>query len=66
MDAVRHTRRLALRHLRALWRQPAYVFITLVQPIIWLLLFRSCSTASPTSPASPAPRTSATWLPASS
>jgi ABC-2 type transport system permease protein len=39
MEAVRHTRRLALRHLRALWRQPAYVFITLVQPIIWLLLF---------------------------
>ena len=39
MEAIRHTRRLALRHLRALWRQPAYVFITLVQPVIWLLLF---------------------------
>jgi ABC-2 type transport system permease protein len=39
VEAVHHTRRLGLRHLRALWRQPAYVFITLVQPIIWLLLF---------------------------
>jgi ABC-2 type transport system permease protein len=39
MLAVRHTQRLALRHLRALWRQPAYVLITLAQPIIWLLLF---------------------------
>jgi ABC-2 type transport system permease protein len=37
--ALRHTRRLALRHLRALWRQPAYVFVTLAQPVIWLLLF---------------------------
>jgi ABC-2 type transport system permease protein len=39
MLAIRHTQRLALRHLRALWRQPAYVLITLAQPIIWLLLF---------------------------
>jgi ABC-2 type transport system permease protein len=39
VEPIRHTRRLALRHLRALWRQPAYVFITLVQPVIWLLLF---------------------------
>jgi len=27
------------RHLRAMARQPAFVFITLTQPIIWLLLF---------------------------
>jgi ABC-2 type transport system permease protein len=39
VEPIRHTRRLALRHLRTIWRQPAYVFITLVQPIIWLLLF---------------------------
>ena len=39
MQPIRHTRRLAIRHLRALWRQPAYVAITLVQPVIWLLLF---------------------------
>jgi ABC-2 type transport system permease protein len=34
-----HSRYLALRHLRALWRQHWYVAITLVQPVIWLLLF---------------------------
>jgi len=27
------------RHLREIWRQPWYVAITLVQPVIWLLLF---------------------------
>jgi hypothetical protein len=30
---------LTLRHLRELLRQPWYVAITLVQPVIWLLLF---------------------------
>jgi ABC-2 type transport system permease protein len=45
MLAFRHTRRLALRHLRALWRQPAYVVITLAQPIIWLLLFSQLFTS---------------------
>jgi ABC-2 type transport system permease protein len=30
---------MSLRWLRALWRQPWYVAITLVQPVIWLLLF---------------------------
>lgn len=29
----------AARHLRALLRQPYYVAVTLVQPVIWLLLF---------------------------
>jgi ABC-2 type transport system permease protein len=45
MLALRHTRRLALRHLRALWRQPAYVLITLAQPIIWLVLFSQLFTS---------------------
>jgi ABC-2 type transport system permease protein len=45
MLALRHTRCLALRHLRALWRQPAYVVITLAQPIIWLLLFSQLFTS---------------------
>ena len=36
---LRHSWYLTLRHLRALPRQPWYVAITLVQPIIWLLLF---------------------------
>jgi ABC-2 type transport system permease protein len=36
---LRHTRALAWRQLLALWRQPWFVAITLVQPMIWLLLF---------------------------
>ncbi len=39
MIAFRHTRQIALRHMRALLRQPAWVGISLVQPVIWLLLF---------------------------
>jgi ABC-2 type transport system permease protein len=39
MTALRHTGYMALRDLRALWRQPWYVAVTLVQPLIWLLLF---------------------------
>jgi ABC-2 type transport system permease protein len=34
-----HTRSMTTRHLREIWRQPWYVAITLVQPVIWLLLF---------------------------
>jgi ABC-2 type transport system permease protein len=34
-----HSGLMSLRWLRALWRQPWYVAITLVQPVIWLLLF---------------------------
>jgi ABC-2 type transport system permease protein len=36
---VVHSRLLTARGLRALRRQPAYAAITLIQPIIWLLLF---------------------------
>ncbi len=39
MRIVNHTRYVTLRYLRAFVRQPAWVFITLVQPVIWLLLF---------------------------
>src|ERR671931_2025252 len=34
-----HTGQLTMRGLRAFARQPAFVLITLVQPMIWLLLF---------------------------
>jgi ABC-2 type transport system permease protein len=37
--AARQTWQVSLRYLRALLRQPAFVVITLVQPVIWLLLF---------------------------
>ena len=36
---VRHAGYLATRSTRALWRQPAFAAATLIQPIIWLLLF---------------------------
>ena len=36
---MRHAFYLAVRDLRALWRQPWFVAVTLVQPLIWLLLF---------------------------
>jgi ABC-2 type transport system permease protein len=39
MRAYRQTYQVSLRYLRALLRQPAFIVITLIQPIIWLLLF---------------------------
>jgi ABC-2 type transport system permease protein len=36
---LHHTNQVALRYIRALLRQPAYIAITLFQPIIWLLIF---------------------------
>jgi ABC-2 type transport system permease protein len=39
MIAVRQTWQFTLRNLRVVMRQPAFLGITLVQPIIWLLLF---------------------------
>jgi ABC-2 type transport system permease protein len=39
MTLVKQTLYMTLRHLRELWRQPWFVGVTLVQPVIWLLLF---------------------------
>jgi ABC-2 type transport system permease protein len=39
MTLTRHTLYMTLRHLRELWRQPWFVAVPLVQPVIWLLLF---------------------------
>jgi ABC-2 type transport system permease protein len=39
MTVIRQTLYMTVRHLRELWRQPWFVGVTLVQPIIWLLLF---------------------------
>jgi ABC-2 type transport system permease protein len=36
---ARHSGYLTVRSLRALWRQPAFAAATLIQPVIWLLLF---------------------------
>jgi ABC-2 type transport system permease protein len=41
---VVHSALLTRRSLLAMWRQPAYVVVTLVQPVIWLLLFGSLFT----------------------
>ena len=38
---IRHTLGLTRRQLLILWRQPWFVAITLIQPLIWLLLFGS-------------------------
>jgi ABC-2 type transport system permease protein len=39
VTALRHTWQVALRYIRALLRQPAWIGISIVQPVIWLLLF---------------------------
>ena len=39
--AMTHTGALMWRELLALWRQPWWIAVTLVQPVIWLLLFGS-------------------------
>ena len=39
MRPIRHSWHITLRYLRAFIRQPAWVAIALVQPVIWLLLF---------------------------
>jgi len=39
MTLVRQTGYMTVRHLRELWRQPWFIAVTLVQPVIWLLLF---------------------------
>lgn len=39
MTAVSHSWFMMIRSLRALWRQPVWIVVTLTQPVIWLLLF---------------------------
>jgi ABC-2 type transport system permease protein len=39
MTLARQTAYMTVRHLREMWRQPWFVGVTLVQPVIWLLLF---------------------------
>lgn len=38
-ELVRHSLTMTDRDLRRLWRQPWWIVVTLVQPVIWLLLF---------------------------
>lgn len=39
MTAISDTVALTVRDLLRLWRQPIFIFVSLVQPVIWLLLF---------------------------
>src|SRR5262249_35594777 len=39
MTALRHGWYMMNRHLLNLWRQPIWIAVTLVQPIVWLLLY---------------------------
>ena len=39
MKAVNDTAYMAVRHLMALWRQPWWIAVSMVQPVVWLLLF---------------------------
>ena len=39
MTAFTHSYYMTIRHIRSLLRQPIWIFITLVQPLIWLLLY---------------------------
>jgi ABC-2 type transport system permease protein len=39
MKALRDTQHMTVRHLMVLWRQPWWIAVSLVQPVIWLLLF---------------------------
>ena len=54
MTAIARTPRyLTARSLRTLWRQPAFAAMTLIQPIIWLLLFGALFESVVEIPASP-------------
>ena len=58
MRTIRHSWHITLRNVRRLLRQPAWVAITLIQPMIWLLLFGALFKRVVEIPASKAARTS--------
>lgn len=39
MKTLSDTAHMTIRHLTALWRQPWWIAVSLMQPVIWLLLF---------------------------
>jgi ABC-2 type transport system permease protein len=39
VTAIKHSLYMTVRHMRSVARQPLYIMFTLVQPIIWLVLF---------------------------
>ena len=63
---VTHSSHLAVRNLRILYRQPVYLAFTLVQPMVWLLLFSQLFEREWSCPGSGTSRTSRTLRPVSS
>lgn len=53
MSALADTWHMARRHIRALMRQPMWIVVTLVQPIIWLVLFGGLFTTMENTPGWP-------------
>ena len=51
-NAIADTWFMTQRHFRNLIRQPVWIFISLVQPVVWLLLYGALFSASSRSPAS--------------
>jgi ABC-2 type transport system permease protein len=39
IKAIADARHMTVRHVMELWRQPWWIFVNLIQPVIWLLLF---------------------------
>lgn len=53
MNPLADTWHMAQRHLRALIRQPMWIVVTLIQPIIWLVLFGGLFTTMENTPGWP-------------
>ena len=66
MKILKDTGHMTVRHLMALWRQPWWIAVSLVQPVIWLLLFGALFEAVTDIPASARTTTSSSSPPASS
>ena len=61
MTAIAQTAYITTRHLRYFWRQPWFVLMALIQPVIWLLLFGALFKSVTEIPGSaPRPATSTT------
>lgn len=53
MSALADSWHMAERHIRALMRQPMWIIVTLIQPIIWLVLFGGLFTTMENTPGWP-------------
>ena len=65
-NAVADTWFMTQRHFRNLFRQPVWIFISLVQPVVWLLLYGALFRRIVEIPGSAPAATSTSSRPASS